>query len=115
MDYPVPWPGQNGKVGPTPLLGSVVELALVLWLLERWPRRHDLGRARGLTISATTQAKVWGFELAHPNFYPSHELLEHLKCQVLQIQSCSISMAQVNNRIFKSSSGQDPVLIKQRS
>ena len=29
-----------------------------------------------MTSSATTQAQIQGFELAHPNIYPIYELLE---------------------------------------
>ena len=38
--------------------------------------------------SATTQAQIQGFELAHPKIYIIHELLEHMKGPVLMIQSC---------------------------
>jgi hypothetical protein len=48
--------------------------------------------------------------LAHPNIYPIYELLEHRKGPVLQIQSCRISIMQVNNRVSKRNPGKDPVL-----
>ena len=52
-----------------------------------------------MTNSATTQALIQGFVLAHPNIYPIYELLACVKGLVLQIQSCRISMTQGNNRI----------------
>jgi hypothetical protein len=52
-----------------------------------------------MKIIITTQAPIQGFELVHPNIYPTYSLLEHGKGPVLQIQSCSFSMTQSNNRI----------------
>jgi hypothetical protein len=52
-----------------------------------------------MTESATTQAQIQGFGLAHPSIYPIYDQLEHVKGWVLQIQSCRISMTQDNNRI----------------
>ena len=40
-----------------------------------------------------------GFELAHPNIYPTYELLELVKGPVLQTQSCRISMTQGNTGV----------------
>ena len=54
-----------------------------------------------MTSSATTQAQIQGFELAHPNIYPICELLEHMKGLDLQNPSFSISMTQGNNRVSK--------------
>jgi hypothetical protein len=51
------------------------------------------------------------FELAHPNFCPNYELLDHGKRLVLQIQSCKISMMQGNNWKSQRSPGEDPVLM----
>ena len=48
-----------------------------------WPSAGDLswccecGRVWGLISSATTQAQIQGFELAHPNICSIYELLEH--------------------------------------
>ena len=49
--------------------------------------------------------------MVHPNIYPIHELLEHLKGLVLQIPSYRISMTQDNNRLSVRSPSEDPVLI----
>ena len=51
-------------------------------------------RAVGLTSSNTSQAQIWGFELAHSNIYSIYELLALVKGRVLQIQGCRISMTQ---------------------
>lgn len=64
-----------------------------------------------MTNSATIQIQIQDFELAHPNIYPIYELLEHAKEQLLQIQSCRVSMAQSNNRVSEKSSCEDAVLI----
>ena len=48
----------------------------------------------GLINSATFQAQIQGFELAHPNIYPIYELLECVKGLVLQNQSCRTSVTQ---------------------
>lgn len=60
---------------------------------------HEQGRAVGLTNSATTQAKICSFELAHPNTYTMYELLELMKELVLQNQSSRGSLTQGNNKI----------------
>jgi hypothetical protein len=70
-------------------------------ILERSAWWCEYRRARGQTNSATTQAQIQGFELTHPNICMTYELLEHMKWLVLQIQSCRISNAQGDNRIFK--------------
>lgn len=59
--------------------------------------------------SATTQTQIQGFEVAHPNIYPTCELLELVKGPVLQNQSCGVSLTQGNSRISEKSSGEDPV------
>ena len=64
-----------------------------------------------MTNSATTQVQIQGFELAHPNIYPTYELLELVKGPVLQIQSCRISMAHGNDRLSKMSPSEVPELI----
>ena len=72
-------------------------------MLESLIGRCECRRAVRLTYSAHTQAQIWGFELSHSNIYPVDELLECLKEQVLQIQSCRISMTQGNNGIQEES------------
>ena len=47
-----------------------------------------------MTSTATTQAQIQGFELAHPNIYPIHGVLEGVKGLVLQNQSCRTSRTQ---------------------
>ena len=64
-----------------------------------------------LTSSDTSQAQIQGFELAHPNIYPTDELLECTKEAVLQFQNYRISMTQGNNRKSERSSSEDPALI----
>lgn len=56
------WPQgfEHRTAGPTLCLGSLVELALV----------HRPSRAGVLTNSATTQAEIQGFKLAHSKIYP---------------------------------------------
>ena len=51
---------------------------------ESSPWWYGCGRAGGMT-SATTQAQIQGFELAHSNIYPIYELPEDVKGLVLQI------------------------------
>ena len=80
-------------------------------VLESSPWWCGCRRAGRLTNSATIQAQIQGFELAHPNIYPIYELLECMKGLVLQIQNYRISMTQGNNRISKRSPSEDPVLI----
>ena len=53
----------------------------------------------------TTQAQIQGFELTHPNIYPTYECWSMRRGQILQNQSCRISMTQDNN-------SEDPVLIE---
>ena len=52
-----------------------------------------------MTSLANTQVQIQGFELAHPNIYPTYELLELVKGPVLQTQSCRISMTQGNTGV----------------
>jgi hypothetical protein len=61
-----------------------------------------------MTNSATTQAQIQGFELAHHNIY---ELLEHMKKPVLLIQGRRIHVRQGNNRISERSTSEELVLI----
>lgn len=118
------------RAGRAPCLGSIVELALVAKAWARWPegvRERELaqllsgctlvelakagleispwlcdcGRAGRLTNSAITQTQIQGFELAHPNIYLRQELLECMKGPILQIQSCRITMAQVQQNIWE--------------
>jgi hypothetical protein len=58
------------------------EFSLVVWVQK----------SSWLTSSATTQAQIRNFKLAHTSIYSVYELLEHLKVLVLQIQRCSISV-----------------------
>lgn len=60
-------------------------------------------RGRGLTNPVTTQAQNQVYELAHPNTHPICELLGHMKGLSLQMQSCSIFMAQGSYRLSKRS------------
>ena len=80
-------------------------------VLESWPWWCGCRRAGRLTNSATTQAQIQGFELAHPNIYPIYELLECVKVPVLQIQNYRISMTQGNDRISERSPSEVPVLM----
>ena len=61
--------------------------------------------------SATTQAQIQGFELAHPKIYIIHELLGHMKGPVLLIRSGRISMTQGNKRITGRSPSEEPALM----
>lgn len=54
-----------------------------------------------MTNSATTQAQIQVFELACPNIYLRHELLECMKEPILQIQSCRITMTQGTTEYLK--------------
>ena len=63
-------------------------------VLETFPWWCGCRRAGRLISSATTQAQIQVFELAHPSIYPIYELLECVKGFVLQIQRCRISMIQ---------------------
>ena len=64
-----------------------------------------------LTSSATTQAQIQGFELAHSKIYIICELLESVIEPILLIQSCKSSMPQGNNSIMGRSPSEDPVLM----
>ena len=44
----------------------------------------------GLTNMANTQAQIQDFELTYHNIYVIYALLEHVKGQILYIQSCRI-------------------------
>lgn len=48
----------------------------MMWVQEIWPQWHGCRRAGRLVNSATSQAWISGFELAHCNAYPLCELLE---------------------------------------
>lgn len=63
-----------------------------------------------LIYTVTTQAQIQDFELAQPSIYPTYELLELVEGQVLQNQSCMISITPDNNRISKKSPGKDLIL-----
>lgn len=64
--------------------------------------------AAGLAGSDASQAQIRDFELVHPNIYPTDELLEQMKQQVLQIQSYRLSMTQDNHRLSERSPCEDP-------
>jgi hypothetical protein len=82
---------------PTPHSGMYASQAM--WLLcskvksvqESWPRQLP------------TQTQIQGSEPTHPNIHPIYALLQHMKGQVLHIQSCRVSMAQGNSRVSKRS------------
>lgn len=63
-----------------------------IWVLAHWLWWCSYGRAVLMTNSATTQAQIQGFALAHPNIYPICELLKLTKGLVLPNQSCSFSV-----------------------
>lgn len=65
----------------------------------------------GEKLTVTTQIQIQGFDLTHPNIYPMCALQENMKGQVLQNQSCKISMRQNNDGISKRSPGEDLELI----
>jgi hypothetical protein len=80
--------------------------------------KHARKKFSKLTSSDTFQDQIQGFELTHPNLYlmncwsypMNYPMLEHVKGQVLQSQSCIISMLiQDINRLSKRSSSDDPV------
>lgn len=77
---------------PAAALGELVWTVLdsLAWL-------YECEMAGGLRSSAATCAQIQGFNLIHLNIYPSSELLDYVKDQVLQIQSYRISMTHVNN------------------
>lgn len=51
-----------------------------------------------MTRSNTSQSRIQGFELTHPNIYPINELREHVKRTVLQIQNYRFSMTTAGSR-----------------
>jgi len=61
------------------------------------------GELAGWLTQPPPKIQILGFELAHPSIYPICELLEHMKGQVLQIQSYKDLMSQGNNRISNES------------
>lgn len=67
--------------------------------LESSPWWCECRRAGRLTNSASNQAQIQGYDLAHPKIYLIRELLEHMKGSVLKIQSCRISTIQGSSRI----------------
>jgi hypothetical protein len=85
-----------GKVGPAFHLGRRVELVLVAGITYDKIKRHESWRAKGLTSSDTSQAKIQDIDLAHI-INLVDELLECMKGPVLQIQNYSISTTQDNN------------------
>ena len=58
------------------VLGELARAAL-----ESWPWWWGCRSAGRLTNSATTQAQIQDFELAHPNIYPMYDLPECMKGQ----------------------------------
>ena len=71
---------------------------------EKWRSFHWHRRAVADRLTST-QAQIQGFELTHPNIYPTYECWSMRRGQILQNQSCRISMTQDNN-------SEDPVLIE---
>jgi hypothetical protein len=82
-------------------LSKVGELVLVAQVQESW-------QADQLSFHPSPDP---GLDLVPLNIYPIYELLECVKGQALQIQSCRISMTQSNNRMSEKSPSEDPVLI----
>lgn len=69
-------------MGPTPHLGSRVELAQVAGVGEtvgKLAQGHESGKASRLSSSDTSQTHIQGFELTHPNIYPINEQLDCMK------------------------------------
>ena len=62
-------------------------------------------------MTSSDQAQIQGFELTHPNIYPTDELLEGMYWPVLLIQNYRISTTQGNNRLSKRSPNDDPVYL----
>jgi hypothetical protein len=87
-------------------LGEVVQT--VLRSSSWW---HGCRRTGSLFNSATTQAKIQGFEYAHPNTYLKYKLLERMKGVVPQNQCFRISMTQGNNKISERNPGENSVSI----
>lgn len=56
-------------MGPTPQLGSRIELAPVVRVIVIWPQGYKNVKASRLPSSDTSQAQIQAFELAHPNTY----------------------------------------------
>ena len=75
---------------------SIGELAKAVLGSLSWWCDGGVRRASRLTNSATIQAYIQRFELAHPNIYLMYELLEHMKEPILQIQSCRSTMIRGN-------------------
>lgn len=86
-------------------IGEVSAPRLRGW--ERWK-----GGARpqwlGFTRVAITQAHNRCLGLAHCNFYPIYDLLEHVKRLVLCNNICRISKTQGNHKTSQRSCGEDP-------
>lgn len=96
--WPRPSPGQHRKAGPGDR--NVGELA----------PRCGCREAGEPTNLATTQTQTQGFELAHPNTYPTYDLLANVKGLVLQKQNFGISMTQDNSRMSRRSPVEGPAL-----
>lgn len=79
--------------------GGELALPLACAMQESWIQWHGHRRVGGLTNPLSYEVQIQGFELAHPNIYPTYELLERMKGQVLQNQSCRMSMTQSKNRL----------------
>lgn len=105
-------PGQHSRVGPRGVDANE-QASKVMRAGEPAPPLADCctgcaspgGKDEGELVGSpthlrTTHAQNQGCELAHPNVHPICELLER---PVLQIQSCTISITQGNNRISKRS------------
>lgn len=65
-------------------------------------------------IFSATQTQIQDFYLAYSNIYLTYESREHVKVQVLQIQSCRKSMTQdiqQHDRAERSVLGKNPILM----
>jgi hypothetical protein len=110
-------------------------LALVLKLWMSWPQGHESRRSGSVPCQLWHLGELAGVVLERGLWwcgcgkagrllpfrprsralswrnYPIYELLEYVNGLVLQIQSCSISVTQGNNRVSEKSSRKDPILI----
>ena len=77
-----------------------------------WEAGPDEVRRAGEQASrfSTSQAQIQGFELALPNIYPMHKLLDCMKEPILHMKNYRIFMAQGSNRMSERSPREDPAL-----
>lgn len=91
---------------PLPVAG---ELALPLTSCQTMGRGNP--RGHGLKNSATTQAEIQSYKLAHLISYPIYEPLEHMKGPLLWNRSQRKSTALSDNSIFEKNLGEGLVLM----